>query len=118
LDQSSISLPSSSIFRQMNQWPIYTISCDQDLVSQNAAELLRTEHTITNHSIIPGNTSCYLYTPSLFIIAILDYFEAWEQDYPTTTDDTYDVFQDYFFTEDKTDSNRCGNTYISEMFPI
>jgi hypothetical protein len=121
LDQSSASLPSSSIFRQVNQWPILVISCDDDMVSRNAAESLRTEHSLTTHSMISGNKSCYLHTPTIFITVVLDYFVYWEHHYPTaaTTKHTYDAFQDNIFANDNMDTiNGCSNTYTSEIFPI
>ena len=80
----SISLPSSSIFRQIDHWPILMISGIEDTISQEAGQLLggnEQYHSMdyTKHSILPGNTTCYLYHASMIIVAIIEYLQNWEQ---------------------------------------
>ena len=81
----SMSLPSSSIFRQIDQWPIFMISGIDDTISQDAGQLMSSSseqyhsRNTTKHSILPGNTTCYLYHASLIMASILDYLQEWEQ---------------------------------------
>jgi hypothetical protein len=83
----SISLPYSSIFRQIDHWPIVMISGSEDTISQEAGYMLSNNEQYhptdyTKHIILPGNTTCYLYQASLVIVAIIDYFKDWEQHHP------------------------------------
>ena len=90
----SMSLPSSSIFRQIDSWPMLIISGIEDRISQEAGPLLRgttsvtdrpSSHpvtTTTKYTILPGNTTCYLSHAALVMDAILDYLKDWDQHHP------------------------------------
>ena len=87
----SMSLPSSSIFRQIDSWPMLIISGIEDRISQEAGPLLRgttsvtdrpSSHPVTTYTILPGNTTCYLSHAALVMDAILDYLKDWDQHHP------------------------------------
>lgn len=89
----SMSLPSSSIFRQIDPWPMLIISGIEDMISQEAGPLFRgttrmtdrpPSHpvTTTKYTILPGNTTCYLSHASLVMVTILDYLKDWDRHHP------------------------------------
>jgi hypothetical protein len=134
----SISLPSSSMFRQIDHWPIFMISGIEDTISQEAGQLLSSNeqyHSMeyTKHSILPGNTTCYLYHASMVIVAIIDYLQDWEKQHPNDDND-YDDYGDEATNDhhrydsvtnhkEANDERLCAadkyeNPYVANIFPV
>jgi hypothetical protein len=85
-EHASVSLPSTSIFRNIEGWPILVVYGKGDDVGKQGADLLSNEVSSAMSVELGEGPLCYLMAAEQFITAVLIFLEEWGQNTPISSE--------------------------------